>query len=192
MPYHQVIKTKFMADGFNEARAFRIVEIMNDFQSLQHRIAEYAPNPPPEEYFGEGYQILRQCRAEAAAVLAAPFPLDLSQVGSGDGEQEKRQLQRIILDASGRRFQTKKIYLRAVVAVRWLNNRNAILQSSQPDPIQAAQLQQADNTLRQELAAITDARIINDFRTADTQAGYWVQDDPPRATILEWVRSHST
>lgn len=80
----------------NEARAFRIVEIMNDFQSLQHRIAEYAPNPPPEEYFGEGYQILRQCRAEAAAVLAAPFPLDLSQVGSGDGEQEKRQLQRYV------------------------------------------------------------------------------------------------
>lgn len=70
---------------------------MNEFQSLQCRIAEYAPNPPPEEYFEEGYQVLRQCRAEALAVLAAPFPLDLSQVPSGDGEQEKRQLQRYVV-----------------------------------------------------------------------------------------------
>lgn len=70
---------------------------MRDFQSLQHRIAEYSPNPPAEEYFEEGYQVLRQCRAEAAAVLAAPFPLDLTQVSGGSGEQEKRQLQRYVV-----------------------------------------------------------------------------------------------
>ncbi|KAI4120462.1 MAG: hypothetical protein LQ338_007005 [Usnochroma carphineum] len=190
MPYQQVMnKSKFMAD-VNEARALRVVEIMNEFQSLQCRIAEYAPNPPPEEYFEEGYQVLRQCRAEALAVLAAPFPLDLSQVPSGDGEQEKRQLQRIIIDASARRFQAKKIYLRAVAAVRWSNTRNAILQGEQPDQGHAAQLQQANSTLRTELASITDARIINEFRTADTRAGYWLQDDPSRATILDWIRSN--
>ncbi len=115
MPYqHVVTKTKFMADGrkysacrrseyreestdrpsVNEARALRVVEIINDFQSLQRRIAEYAPNPAPEEYFEEGYQVLRQCRAEAAAVLAAPFPLDSSHFSSSSEEQEKRQLQR--------------------------------------------------------------------------------------------------
>lgn len=115
MPYqHLANKTKFMADGrkyntwqstewqekstndssVNEARALRIVEIISDFQSLQRRIAEYAPNPAPEEYFEEGYQVLRQCRADAAAVLAAPFPLDFSHFSSGSGEQEKRQLQR--------------------------------------------------------------------------------------------------
>ncbi|KAL8918274.1 MAG: hypothetical protein Q9208_007442 [Pyrenodesmia sp. 3 TL-2023] len=179
-----------MADGLNEARALRVVEIINDFQSLQRRIAEYAPNPAPEEYFEEGYQVLRLCRADAAALLAAPFPLDFSHFSSGSGEQEKRQLQRIIIDASARRFQAKKIYLRAVAAVRWSNTRNAILQGEQPNQDHAAQLQQADNALRTELAAITDARIINDFRNADTEAGFWLQDDPPRGTILEWIRSH--
>ncbi|KAL8763071.1 MAG: hypothetical protein Q9184_001031 [Pyrenodesmia sp. 2 TL-2023] len=211
MPYQHVVnKTKFMADGrkyntwqssgwqkksindssVNEARALRIVEIISDFQGLQRRIAEYAPNPAPEEYFEEGYQVLRQCRADAAAVLAAPFPLDFSHVSSGSGEQEKRQLQRIIIDASARRFQAKRIYLRAVAAVRWSNTRNLILQGEQLNQDHAAQFQQADNTLRTELAAITDARIINDFRNADTEAGFWLQDDPPRATILEWIRSH--
>ncbi|KAI4113964.1 MAG: hypothetical protein LQ345_005164 [Seirophora villosa] len=180
-----------MADGFNEARALRVVEIMRDFQSLQHRIAEYSPNPPAEEYFEEGYQVLRQCRAEAAAVLAAPFPLDLTQVSGGSGEQEKRQLQRIIIDASARRFQVKKIYLRAVAAVRWLNTRNAILQGEPANQGHAAQLQQANHTLRNELAAISDARIINDFRNTDTQNGYWLQDDPSRSAILEWIRTYS-
>lgn len=81
----------------NEARALRVVEIMNDFQALQQRIAEYAPNPPPEEYFEEGYQVLRQCRAEAEAVLTAPFPLNLAQAQNGSGEQEKFQLQRCLV-----------------------------------------------------------------------------------------------
>ncbi|KAI4187557.1 MAG: hypothetical protein L6R41_002745 [Letrouitia leprolyta] len=179
-----------MADGFNEARALRVVEIMNDFQALQQRIAEYAPNPPPEEYFEEGYQVLRQCRAEAEAVLTAPFPLNLAQAQNGSGEQEKFQLQRIIIDASARRFQAKKIYLRAVAAIRWSNTRNAILQGGPLHPGHRAQLQQVDIALRNELATITDARIINEFRQADAQARYWLQDDPPRNTILEWIRSH--
>ncbi|KAL8940919.1 MAG: hypothetical protein Q9216_002549 [Gyalolechia sp. 2 TL-2023] len=191
MSYQQLCKkTKPMADGFNEARALRVLEIMNDFQALQQRIAEYAPNPPPEEYFEEGYQVLRQCRAEAHAVLTAPFPLDLSQVPSGSGEQEKLQLQRIIIDASARRFQAKKIYLRAVAAIRWSNTRHTILQGETLHQGHTAQLQQADNALRNELVAITDARIVNEFQQADTQAGFWLQDDPSRNTILEWIRSH--
>ncbi|KAL8832869.1 MAG: hypothetical protein Q9170_004711 [Blastenia crenularia] len=190
MSIRQLYKTKPMADGFNEARALRVIEIMNDFQSLQRRIAEYAPNPPPEEYSEEGYQVLRQCRAEAEAVLTASFPLDLLQVPSSSGEQEKRQLQRVIIDASARRFQARKIYLRAVAAVRWSNTRNAILQGQQPSQSHATQLQQANDILRNELAAITDAAIINEFRQADSQAGYWLQDDPPQNTMLEWIRSH--
>ncbi|KAL9005467.1 MAG: hypothetical protein Q9188_001745 [Gyalolechia gomerana] len=163
---------------------------MSDFQALQRRIAEYVPNPPPEEYFEEGYQVLRQCRAEAEAVLTAPFPLDLSQVPGGSGEQEKFQLQRIIIDASARRFQAKKIYLRAVAAIRWSNTRNAILQGEPLHQGRTAQLQQANNALRNELVAITDARIINELQQADSQAGYWLQDDPSRNTMLEWIRSN--
>ncbi|KAL9585603.1 MAG: hypothetical protein Q9212_001425 [Teloschistes hypoglaucus] len=180
-----------MADGFNEARALRVTELMTDYQSLLQRIAEYAPNPPPEEYFEHGYEVLRQCRAEAQAVLLVPYPLDISSMPNGSGDQEKRQLQRIIIDASARRFQAKKIYLRAVAAVRWSNARNAILQGT-PHAAQATQLQQTNNSLRIELAAVTDARIINDFRQADTQAGYWLVDDPLLATILNWIRSQGS
>ncbi|KAL8726306.1 MAG: hypothetical protein Q9181_006105 [Wetmoreana brouardii] len=166
----------------NEARALRVTEIMTDYQGLLRRIAEYAPNPPPEDYYEQGYEVLRQCRAEARAVLVVPYPVDLSHMPNGSEEQEKSHLQRIIVDASARRFQAKKIYLRAVAAVRWSNARSALLQAGTP---QAAQLQQ-------ELAAITDTRIIDDFRQADTQAGYWLQDDPPLATILNWIRSQPT
>ncbi|KAL8630141.1 hypothetical protein Q9189_004145 [Teloschistes chrysophthalmus] len=213
-----------MADGFNEARALRVTELMTEYQSLLRRIAEYAPNPPPEEYFEHGYEVLRQCRAEAQAVLLVPYPIDLSSMPNGSGDQEKRQLQRyhrspsknwtaltkfrIIVDASARRFQAKKIYLRAVAAVRWSNARNAILQGT-PHAAQATQQQQTNNNLRivsaiaatiwltsltalKELAAVTDARIINDFRQADTQAGYWLVDDPPLATILNWIRSQGS
>ncbi|KAL8775067.1 MAG: hypothetical protein Q9209_000546 [Squamulea sp. 1 TL-2023] len=196
-----------MADGFNEARALRITEIMTEFQSLQRRIAEYAPNPSPDEYFEEGYQVLRQCRAEALAVLVVPYP-ELSPAPSGLADPEKLQLQRypkiyyhfpnvslsrlarIILDASARRFQSMKIYLRAVAAVRWSNARNSILQSGRPLQQQTVSLQQVNTNLRTDLAAVTDARIYNELRQTDSQAGYWLQDDPPLATILNWIRSH--
>jgi len=42
----------------------------------------------------------------------------------------------------------------------------------------------------QELAAITNERIVNGFRMADQQAGYWLQDDPSLSTLLSWIRSH--
>ncbi|KAI4257336.1 MAG: hypothetical protein LQ352_001686 [Teloschistes flavicans] len=152
-----------MADGFNEARALRVTELMTDYQGLLRRIAEYAPNPPPEEYFEYGYEVLRQCRAEAQAVLVVPYPVDLSSTPNGSEDREKRHLQRyqgspsrkwvvltkfrIIVDASARRFQARKIYLRAVAAVRWSNARSAILQGT-PHAAQATQLQQTSNNLR--------------------------------------------
>ncbi|KAL8966445.1 MAG: hypothetical protein Q9183_003372 [Haloplaca sp. 2 TL-2023] len=169
---------------------------MTDYQGFLRRIAEYAPNPSPEEYYEEGYEVLRQCRAEAQAVINVPFPVDSTQLPNGSGESQGRQLQRhvnvnlIIADASARRFQAKKIYLRAVAAVRWSNARNAIIQST-PHPGQATQMQQTNNNLRNELAGITDLRIINEFRQADTQAGYWLQDDPSLTAILDLIRSSS-
>lgn len=72
----------------------RVAEIMNVFQVLQRRISEIQVNPPVDDYFEEGYEILRQCRAEGQAVLAADFASELLHVPSAPGEQEKRQLQR--------------------------------------------------------------------------------------------------
>lgn len=68
---------------------------MTEFQSIQHSIAEYTPDPSPDEYFEEGYEVLRQCRAEAHAVLIAPYPVELPEATSStSGDSEKRQLQR--------------------------------------------------------------------------------------------------
>lgn len=72
----------------------RVAEIMNDFRNLQHYIAQIKANPLPEEYYEEGYAILRQCAADAQAVLAAQYDSGFLQVPTSNGEQQKVQLQR--------------------------------------------------------------------------------------------------
>lgn len=72
----------------------RVAEVINDFHLIQRRMAQYEATPSPEEFHEEGYEILRQCRAEALAVLATPFQNELLQVPRGPDEAEKRQLQR--------------------------------------------------------------------------------------------------
>lgn len=72
----------------------RVAEVMNDYQTIQRRISEFQVVAPQHDYQEHGYTILRQCRAEAQAVLAAPYEYELLQVPSGPGEAEKRQLQR--------------------------------------------------------------------------------------------------
>ena len=81
-------------DAVNEARAMRVAEVMNDFQLIQRCITQYQATPPADEYHEEPYVILRQCRAEAHAVVAAPFQSELLQAPRGAGEAEKGQLQR--------------------------------------------------------------------------------------------------
>lgn len=58
-------------------------------------------------------------------------------------------MNRILLDASARRFQAQKIYLRAAAAIRWVNTRNTILRGYSPSNGNlSALLQQVDSTLR--------------------------------------------
>jgi hypothetical protein len=83
-----------MMCAVNEARAMRVAEIMNDFRNLQHYIAQIKANPSPEEYYEEGYAILRQCAADAQAVLTAHYDSGLLQVPTNNGECERLQLQR--------------------------------------------------------------------------------------------------
>jgi hypothetical protein len=54
----------------------------------------------------------------------------------------------VIVDASIRRFQCQRCYLRAVAALRWINGRNAVLQGQRPHTGNAAQLQAVDTALR--------------------------------------------
>lgn len=75
----------------NDARAIRIAEIMGDFRSLQHYLVSLRIAPTAEEYYLEGYSLLRQCIAEARAILDAPFAGSNVPPG-GDLEREKTQL----------------------------------------------------------------------------------------------------
>ncbi|MCJ1254044.1 hypothetical protein MMC24_001858 [Lignoscripta atroalba] len=177
-----------MADGLNDARAMRVAEVMNDFRTLQHYIMQLQTNTPASDYYEEGYTILRQCHAEAQAVLAAHFN-ESQQVPGSAGEQQRRQLQRVLIDASARRFQCQKILLRATAAIRWANTRNAILQGQRPHAGHTAALQHAASTMRAELNAITNERVVDDLRLKDWQAGHWLDEDPPLPTILNWIRS---
>ncbi|KAF2841895.1 hypothetical protein M501DRAFT_998098 [Patellaria atrata CBS 101060] len=80
-----------MSDGLNEARAMRVAEIISDFRNLQHYIAQINASPSAEEYYLEGYALLRQCAVEAQSVLAQPFSASAASP-RGDSEMEKQQL----------------------------------------------------------------------------------------------------
>ncbi len=138
---------------------------MNGFHILQRGISEIQVNAPSDDWYREGYDILRQCRAEGQTVLAADYVPDSLHAPSAPGEQEKRQLQRcgtfsflrdqrlnnsrrVLLDASARRFQAKKIHLRALAAMRWINGRYTVLQGQKPHQGHVAALQRTDQALR--------------------------------------------
>jgi len=80
-----------MPPPVNDARAIRVAEIMNDFRNLQHYLTHLAVAPTAEEYYLEGYSLLRQCQAEAHQILTAPFTGPNAHP-SGDVEREKAQL----------------------------------------------------------------------------------------------------
>lgn len=69
----------------------RVAEIMTDFRNLQHYLVQLRATPTAEEYYLEGYSLLRQCTSEAQAILQTPFSGSAS-AGSGDPESEKQQL----------------------------------------------------------------------------------------------------
>lgn len=85
----------------NEARALRVVEIMNDFRTIQLHISSHisraqAQPPEPQSYYDDGYVVLRQCSAEGQAILATHFnPGSLGLFsGIGESEVQKATLQR--------------------------------------------------------------------------------------------------
>ncbi|KAF1808027.1 hypothetical protein P152DRAFT_469224 [Eremomyces bilateralis CBS 781.70] len=180
-----------MADGLNEARALRIAEIMTDFRNLQHYIAQIDAQPASEEYWLEGYTLLRGCLEQARDVLESPYSTDAAQAQSESLEKEKQQLQAIILDAAVRRFQCQKLYLRATTALRWINARYALLQGGKPHASHAPHLQAVDQQLQAELAVITDERVDYSLRAQDAAQGKWLGEDPPLSTLRRYLRRMS-
>lgn len=78
----------------NDARAIRIAEIMTDFRNLQHYMAQIRASPTAEEYYLEGYTLLRACIAEAQQVLHAPF--NASGLSGGSPETQKALLREFV------------------------------------------------------------------------------------------------
>ncbi|RAO64482.1 uncharacterized protein BHQ10_000494 [Talaromyces amestolkiae] len=176
-----------MADGLNDARAMRVAELINDYRTLQHHISQQLASVPMGNTQQEGYRVLAQSSASAQRLLAAGFSsMPIEDQGS-DPEMERAQLRQVILDASVRRFQAHKIYLRVAAAKRWVINRNELLSRSFKG--QSTQLREIDQLLRQELDSITDHTIFSDLRQADSRAGLWVSEDPPLAAIQLWINN---
>ncbi|PYI10162.1 hypothetical protein BO78DRAFT_234010 [Aspergillus sclerotiicarbonarius CBS 121057] len=178
-----------MADGLNEARALRVAEIINDYRTLLVHISQQNVQIPSEEANEEGYKAIREGLAAAQALMSSNFNPTMTPAQS-NVETEKAGLQRVILDASARRFQAHRIYLRVAAARRWAINRQNILRGQRPGPQHAAQLKAVSNTFRQELAQVTDQYVVADLRAADTRSGHWLAEDPALPVILNWIRSH--
>lgn len=173
-----------MSDGLNDARAMRIAEIMTDFRNLQHYLSQLRATPTAEEYYLEGYSLLRSCASEAQTILQTPF--SASTGGSaGDPEREKQQLKTIITDAAVRRFQCQRAYLRSHAGLRWMNSRQSILRGQKPNASHMAALQQIDGTLRNELLAITDTYVESTLRNQDATQGKWLVEDPSLSQIQQ-------
>jgi hypothetical protein len=71
----------------------RVAEIMADFRNLQYYIAQIQVSPEPEDYYLEGYTLLRACITEAQAILASPYAYGSASHPQGELETEKTQLQ---------------------------------------------------------------------------------------------------
>ncbi len=157
----------------------RVLEIMNDFRTLQVHINSLttrseAQPPDTQSYYLDGYVVLRQCEAESQAILAMhynPGNLGLQSGNIAETEVQKATLQRfatstrvtgsaptrsntdtlcrIILDAATRRLQAHKIYLRAAAAIRWVQMRAQFLRGEKPGPRHVNGLRTIDQRLRQ-------------------------------------------
>ena len=67
---------------------------MRDYQGIQTRISTYNIPIPAGQQSEVGYLTLRQCKAEALALLNSPYSVELLHPPTGAGEAQKRQLQR--------------------------------------------------------------------------------------------------
>jgi hypothetical protein len=99
------ITDKALRSIVNQARAMRILEIMNDFRTVQLHISSHVSraqaNPPDQaSYYHDGYVVLRQCSAEAQAILATHFnpgSLGLQAGAASESEVQKATMQRSVI-----------------------------------------------------------------------------------------------
>lgn len=176
-----------MTDGKNQARALRILEIINDYRTIQSHITAYQGRyqiPPGATEMG--YVVFQRCVASARRLSSIPFnPGDVSL--PGQSESDKSRLQAIVLDASVRRFMAYDSYLKISAAVRWRMARDQILRGQPQSPAKAPQLKQVDERLREEVAAVTSQHVYDELRNKDNRQAYWIDEDPSLARLEKAV-----
>ncbi|OGM49720.1 hypothetical protein ABOM_001882 [Aspergillus bombycis] len=178
-----------MVDRLNGARALRVAEIINDYRTLLMHIARHNVQTPAGDYHEEAYTEIRAGLAAAQALISANYNPSVAPTQSNT-ETEKAELQRTILDASARRFQAHRIYLRVAAATRWAITRQDIVRGGPAGIQHTAPLNSLGNSFRQEMARLTDQYALDDLRAADTRAGYWTVEDPTLPEILDWIQHH--
>ncbi|RFU36093.1 hypothetical protein B7463_g186, partial [Scytalidium lignicola] len=179
-----------MADGLNPQRTARVAALLSEFQNLQFYIAS-APNNPPDQddYYTEGWSTLRQCYYDGQNILNCAEDNQVPLARGGVEEQEKAELQQVLLDAYARRHEAQKIYLRQAAAQRWIGWRDHVLQGQRPHAGHTEQLAACDEALRVELAAVNDDTVYAEMRTSDYQMGCWTLEDPTLRQVQRWIRN---
>lgn len=178
----------------NAARALRVAEIINDYRTLLVHIARHNVQIPREDYHEEAYKEIRDGLAAAQALMSANYNPIVASTQSNT-ETEKAELKRYgdplyqlarriliicrtILDASARRFQAHRIYLRVAVARRWVIARQDILRGARPGIQHTASLIAVGNTFRQVNRAIYFQFVSTRF--TDDAIGNGASDGPVR------------
>lgn len=78
----------------NQARALRVAEIINDYRTLLVHISQQNVPAPAADYWEDGYKIIRECLAEAQALMSSNYMPSIPAAGGSNEEAEKVQLQR--------------------------------------------------------------------------------------------------
>lgn len=79
----------------NQARAMRVAEIINDYRTLLLHISQQNVEASQEEYWEDGFVVLRESLASAQTLMSANYQA-CPVTGQGNVETEKAELQRYI------------------------------------------------------------------------------------------------
>ncbi|KAI1083377.1 hypothetical protein F5B20DRAFT_577058 [Whalleya microplaca] len=182
--YH--VETTESLDGYDAYRQVRIAEILSDFRTLQYYVAAAPVDPlDSEDYYTEGWAVLRQCALDGRYILN--LPADMTAPNGKDTEA-KAELKQVILDSYSRRHEAQKIYLRQAAAQRWIESREQILKGQRPTSSHRRQLRTCDEQLHNELAQITDEAVYQRLQGSDVSMSRWTGEDPSLRAVQRWVR----
>jgi hypothetical protein len=91
LPSH-INQPKSLTNPVNQARAMRVAEIINDYRTLLVHISQQNVEPSQEEYWEDGFVVLRESLASAQTLMSANY--QPCPVTGGNAETEKAELQR--------------------------------------------------------------------------------------------------